>query len=349
MFTISVCMIVKNESGTLSQILSCAEKFADEIIVVDTGSSDNTVEIAKKFGCKIFSYPWDNNFSNARNFSFSKATRDYQMWLDADDFIDEKNIQKILNLKKLSSQNDAFMMKYLTGFDENDTPTLVYWRERLLKRESNFLWQGFVHEVIAPCGQIQYTDIEIEHRKRKVTNPKRNLMLYQIARKENHIFSAREQYYYSKELFYNNEIYSAIKNLKKFLKMENCYAPDSLDAHKTLCKCYIIQNDIDKAENILLSCIKKHSPTREIMCLFGQINDMKKQFEKAILCYNLVFSLPKDTFGFVSTIHNEVVPHIELSKLYYQTGQHEKAKEHHIKAKKLAPKHPAVLFNDKFF
>ena len=91
MKTLSVCMIVKNEEQTLDRILSKVVLFADEIIVVDTGSQDNTINIAKKYTSNVYSYMWQNDFSKARNESFRYATKDYIMWLDADDYIDTKN------------------------------------------------------------------------------------------------------------------------------------------------------------------------------------------------------------------------------------------------------------------
>lgn len=95
MVTISLCMILKNEEKVLSRCLESAADLVDEIIIVDTGSTDRTKEIASAYTSKIYSYPWTDNFSDARNFSFSKATMDYCMWLDADDIIESSEKRKI--------------------------------------------------------------------------------------------------------------------------------------------------------------------------------------------------------------------------------------------------------------
>ena len=76
MASVSLCMIVKNESEVLARVLDVAQKFADEIVVVDTGSTDRTKEIAKKYTEQIYDFQWIDDFSAARNFSFSKATKD---------------------------------------------------------------------------------------------------------------------------------------------------------------------------------------------------------------------------------------------------------------------------------
>lgn len=92
-------MIVKDEHDVLARCLVGARRFADEIVVVDTGSSDDTAEIAKKFTDKVYSFGWCDDFSAARNFSFSKATCDLVMWLDADDVVEEEDANKIVALK----------------------------------------------------------------------------------------------------------------------------------------------------------------------------------------------------------------------------------------------------------
>ena len=213
---ISVCLIVKDEEKVIARCLDCVKRFADEIVIVDTGSKDKTKEIAKKYTDKIFDFEWQNDFSLARNFSFSKASKDYIMWLDADDVIKEEEIEKIILLKKQMSA-DVYMLKYAIAFDKSGKSTFTYFRERILKRNKNFLWQGFVHEAISPSGTIERVDITIEHRKVCISNPKRNLLIYRDQLKRGRILNAREQYYYSKELFYNGYFRSCIKNLKKFL------------------------------------------------------------------------------------------------------------------------------------
>ena len=97
--TISLCMIVRDEESVLDRCLSCVKDIADEIIIVDTGSTDKTKEIAALYTDKIYDFKWIDDFSAARNFSFSKASMDYIMWLDADDVIDSENKKKLLNLK----------------------------------------------------------------------------------------------------------------------------------------------------------------------------------------------------------------------------------------------------------
>src|SRR6478752_10892384 len=93
-FSISLCMIVKNEEAVIERCLTSVRPVVDEIIIVDTGSMDHTKEIVSTFTNCIYDFKWIDDFSAARNFAFSKATKDYILWLDADDVITEENITK---------------------------------------------------------------------------------------------------------------------------------------------------------------------------------------------------------------------------------------------------------------
>ena len=99
MITISLCMIVKNEESVLERCLDSVADLVDEIIIVDTGSTDRTKEIATRYTDKIYDFKWIDDFSAARNFSFSKATMDYIYVADADEVIDDENSKKFKILK----------------------------------------------------------------------------------------------------------------------------------------------------------------------------------------------------------------------------------------------------------
>lgn len=171
MITISLCMIVKNEEDVLGRVLQQMQPIADEIIIVDTGSTDRTKEIAGQFTELVYDYPWQQDFATARNYACSKARMDYWMWLDADDVIRPDQQKQLLALKDtLDPHTDIVMMKYLTGFDQNEKNTFFYYRERLIKNQGRFFWQGKVHEAITPSGHVIYSPIEIEHRKVKAVD-----------------------------------------------------------------------------------------------------------------------------------------------------------------------------------
>ena len=209
---ISLCMIVKNEEHCIYRCLNSVKDFADEIIIVDTGSTDNTKNIACQFTEKIYDFKWVNDFSKARNFAFSKANGRYLFWLDADDYISEDNFLKLKDLKKnLDHSIDVYMLKYEIAFDKAGNSTFTYYRERLLKNDGSFCFLGAVHEAVVPHGKIEYLDISIKHLKDRAPDPKRNLKIYEELKKYRFL-DERELYYYGRELFYNKKYKQAISN-----------------------------------------------------------------------------------------------------------------------------------------
>ena len=98
--TISLCMIVKNEEKLHSSCLESVKIIVDQMVIVDTGSKDRTIQIAKNFGADVYQYPWCDNFSKARNESIKYATGDWILWMDADETLDPKSIPE---LKKITN------------------------------------------------------------------------------------------------------------------------------------------------------------------------------------------------------------------------------------------------------
>ena len=127
--------------------------------VVDTGSTDKTKEIAAGFTDKLYDFAWCDDFSKARNYSFSKATQDFIMWLDADDVILQEDQEQLAELKqRLQPEVSIIMMKYHTAFDDKGNPTFSYYRERLMNRRMQHRWTGVIHEAVS------YTHLDVYKR-----------------------------------------------------------------------------------------------------------------------------------------------------------------------------------------
>ena len=121
MTTVSLCMIVRNEEKVLARCLDSVRGIADEICITDTGSTDKTREIARKYGT-VQAFPWCDDFSAARNFSFAQARMDYTLWLDADDVLLSSDRQKLLALKaELDGTADVVMLPYFKTVREVET------------------------------------------------------------------------------------------------------------------------------------------------------------------------------------------------------------------------------------
>lgn len=344
---ISVCMICKNEQEVIVRCLECVKKFADEIIIVDTNSSDRTKEICKRYTDKVFDFKWNYDFSAARNYSISFASNDYVMWLDADDVIYEEDIEKINELKNEKNPYDTYMFKYVLTEDEYGNDGFYFYRERIMKRCAALRFYGFIHETVAPFGKITYKDIKIRHKKIGKGDPARNLFIYEMHLKNGAVLDARNVYYYAKELFYNGK-YDRCKNeLLRYLAMPNKYAPDETDALKTLSKCE--KND-SKALDYLFDALKRFKADAETLCLIASRFESSGKVKEAIDYYKFALCVEKnDLKGFVDQSYYYFIPLLSLTSLCYKIGEKDKAKQFHMIAKKIYPDNERVLFNDKFF
>ncbi len=188
MVTISLCMIVRNEEEVLARCLDSVHDLVDEIVIVDTGSTDQTKEIAGRYTDRIFDYEWTDHFADARNYSFSFATKDYVMWLDADDYFRDKDREKLKKLKEeLDQEVDSVVMEYHLAFDDCGNPLAMSRRNRIVKRSRQFRWHNPIHEYLFVEGNCYLTDIAVSHG-RVHENTGRNLrILEQIAEREGEV------------------------------------------------------------------------------------------------------------------------------------------------------------------
>jgi len=165
MVTISLCMIVKNEEKILARCLDSICKLMDEIIIVDTGSSDGTKEIAGRYTDQVYDFSWIGDFSAARNFAFSKASCDYIYSADADEVLDEQNQEKFRLLKETLLPEVEIVQMYYGNQLSHGT---VYnydkeLRPKLFKRLRTFCWIEPVHETMRLLPVVFDSDIEITH------------------------------------------------------------------------------------------------------------------------------------------------------------------------------------------
>lgn len=175
---ISLCMIVKNEENKLSAAIDSVAKIVDEIIIVDTGSTDQTIAIAKKYADLLIEVPWEENFSLPRNLAIDEATQTWILILDADEIISAEDLTGIPKfLETVDSNIDGLFMKivnqknFFLSNEEELFPAL-----RLFRNKPTHRFTGKIHEQIMsiPYERTQFTDFRIIHR--GFSNPQKNLI-----------------------------------------------------------------------------------------------------------------------------------------------------------------------------
>ena len=342
-------MIIKDEELTLDRILQKAVRFADEIIIVDTGSTDNSKNIAMKYTNKVYDYIWENDFSKARNKAFSYATMDYIMWLDADDDISDDSIKKLIRLKQYIVDTDVVMLPYNVSEDEFGNTTFSYFRERIVKNNGTFLFYGFVHEAIAPRGKIMHKNIPIMHKKVKNNDSMRNLNIYLAHKSVGHTFSPREQFYFACEYYYNGMYADAILELEKFLNMDHGYFENKIQACLNMVRIYISRKEYDKAIHYAYKSFEYDTPRSEILCELGGIYMMYREYTKAIYWYTLAIQKCNVNGGFHEVDKYGYIPCIQIGICYYYLGDIKKAYKYNHKALKYKPTSSVVIENEKLY
>jgi glycosyltransferase involved in cell wall biosynthesis len=166
MTPISLCMIVKNEQANLPAVLRTVEPLGAELVVVDTGSTDATVEIAKAAGAKVVSWAWRSDFAAARNVSLEHATRPWVLWLDADDRVPAGSVRRILDVAAgVPDKALSFLIKNTT--DQGSTGS-EFSQIRMFPNHPRLRFSGAVHEQVYPALvalglPLDYTDILVHH------------------------------------------------------------------------------------------------------------------------------------------------------------------------------------------
>ena len=346
---ISVCLIVKNEERVLERCLKCAKQFADEIVVVDTGSIDKTLEIARKYASILKQFDWCNDFSKARNFSFSLATKEYICWLDADDIILEEDIKKINALKNRKNLADVYMLKY-QFVDEFDNPTFVYFRERIVKNNKNYVWQDPIHEYLKIDGNIEYENISITHKPEKFKEAGRNLSIYREYSKT-HTLNARQKFYFARELYFNGLFLEAIEVFNNFLEDKTGWSENKINACLILAECYKAEN---KWEMVIISLLRSFEygiPQAEVLCKIGDYFLLQHKIKEAIYWYECASKKKTNlkSGAFVEPKYYTTYPCLQLCVCHFKLGNLKKAEFYNNKVLKFDKNNKSAQYNTQFF
>lgn len=143
---ISACYIVKNEAENLAKSIKSLKNQVNEIVVVDTGSTDNTMAVARKLGAKVYCFPWQDDFSKARNFALSKAKGDWLVLLDADEYFTAKTAGNIRQVIRQAQQADGLLIQ-MVNYDVDKAEIQDYFYQlRIVCNQQGLHYEGKIHE-----------------------------------------------------------------------------------------------------------------------------------------------------------------------------------------------------------
>lgn len=349
--TITLCMIVKNEENSLARCLDSVNGIADEVIIVDTGSTDRTRQIAARYTEHIMDFEWVDDFAAARNFAFDQATSEYILWLDADDVFEPQDRAKLIALKRsLDPAVDSVTMNYNLSFTADGQVAYSLRRNRLVRRDRHFRWIGAVHEYLEVSGHMLHSDVAVTHKKDKVYTD-RNLNIYRKREQAGEVFSPRDLYYFGNELKDHGQYEDAVAYYTKFLDTGLGWVEDQIAACQKMADCEAARKRPDQEIAALLRSFAYDLPRAEICCRLGGYFADREDYRKAVFWYEQATQAirPADPIVPVNEAAWTWMPHLQLCVCYDRLGNRTKAKEHNTIALAYHPTHPSMLYNEKYF
>src|SRR5258708_363835 len=195
--SLSLCLIVRNEEVHMHRVLRNASLYADEIVIINIGSTDRTKDIAMQYTQLVYDFPDPNDFSAARNFGIRKCTKDFIIYLDADDIILDKDA---LRIKDFLSQNpaDVYFSPYHYRYHKNDKIVRLL-RERIFRNNKYIFFKYPVYESLYSSAEVTDTiiDIAVYHRNINVLDSKKRSLLRNLSI----LLPALEKKEYTEDMF----------------------------------------------------------------------------------------------------------------------------------------------------
>lgn len=254
--TLEVVMIVKNEESCLKECLESV-KGADFLTIVDTGSKDKTLEIAKKYTDKVFEYKWDDDFSAARNFAKSKCEADWCLSIDADEVL-KSSIDDVRKVIEGATSQKTFDVNMIRKENKEQGHPLA----RIFRNIPEVEWKGAVHEIIYPIEKNP-TDIVIEYGYSKAheDDPDRNLRILKKAVAKDRK-NSRNLFYLAREYANKNEYEKGVFYCHEYLKYANGYQ-ERAHAYLILAKCYWNLGMANEARDVGIGAARENPDLRE--------------------------------------------------------------------------------------
>lgn len=342
MASLSVCMIVRDEEPVMERCMGVVSQFADEIVVVDTGSSDRTKEIALRYTPLVYDYTWNDDFAAARNASYAKATCDYIMWMDADDDMEPPDIARLRSLKESSlSEADVVLLQYRGDVGDGTGVFNAVLRDRIVRNGLGARWVFPVHETMLLEGDwnlLYRDDIVIHHRKLVVNDARRNLRIFEKSLAAGVRLDGYGKSYYCRELAAHGRYREAADVFDEMLTEGAC--EDDVDYAMPF---YIeSMQQMDRYRDLketLLLCRKSYRLSAAACCALGKCFLKERDDANAELWYRRALAVSGDLrdLRVHMGLYEKFLPLFQLSRIYSARGDAIEARRYFEKVRSLAP------------
>lgn len=318
---VSVCMIVKNEEKNLATALESAQGLADEFIVVDTGSTDRTIEIAESMGCKVITGGDPMHKANSRNLAMEHAAGDWIVILDADE-----KIQDPTKLRSHLAMTNAKGVHIRETYYRGELATMSFAQMRAWPRGA-FSYKYRAHEVPVPPDGVwprqEFTDMVFEHR--PDSSKAEWKLQYTLDRilmdVEENPGASRPVYYLGRQYRYLKRWEDALENLMKFLNMADRNNTDRSHAAFDASICFDALGDEEMRLVMLHQMVFENPNNRQGYCELAKCYHDKQQFNIAAGYLRCACEIPKmEESGYrYETLSPGIIAHL-LSRAYWRMG-----------------------------
>lgn len=264
MNTISAVLIAKNEEALLSRCLESVRGL-DEIIVCDTGSADKTIEVAKRYTDKVFNFPWNDSFCDARNSAKSHATGDWILSIDADEVLhDVSNVREAV---ALAEKKGSLAVNCRLIAEDNGQ---FFMFPRLFKNSPRCWWNGNIHNHLSVLGD-QIGDVRITHGYSPAhrLDPDRALRILEKDVKEHN--GPREMFYLGREYFYRQQYDKCVTILGRYVQLSRFLA-EKADAFLIMARSYWAMKMADDARDACVQSLIINANFKEAILLMAELS-----------------------------------------------------------------------------
>lgn len=345
---LSLCMIVKNEESVIKDCLESVQGVVGQIVVVDTGSTDNTVEICKKYGAEVYFYRWRDDFSAARNESIKYARGEWILWMDADERLDPGSVEKLKRLLVAEKKPVAYKM-----IIKNFKPDGSYYfsdAHRLFRNGMGIYFTGVIHEQVSPSvlslgGELRDTDIIINHlgysysgeKEKRKKERNRKLLLKYVNKEPRNAYA-----HYTLGQFYalEGDHHKALRHYLVAYKLNQLDRPLTGSLLNVMAESYIEIGEYERAEEFALRSMSLCPDQVGCYYLLYKLSSRKEEYSRCLKYLSKMLDMIPLVRAGKKSISSDVV--VDESRVLYtrvlcgvKAGKLESAKDDIIKILKM--------------
>lgn len=342
-------MIVRDEEQYLPAVLEATAGLVDEVVIVDTGSTDRTREIALEHGARLFDAPWEDHFGAARNTSFELCHSDWVLWLDADDRLPGPTRLELTELKKrLNDDVDAVVGPYHNDIAEDGLPLLIRYTPRLLRRQADIYWEGSVYErvVVAPGRSVPDPRLVVEHRPDRERRARTDKLRWSLL--EGAVASGDESP--SIRFHYGNHLYDRKLFREAAMMYRQYLAKDEEGADRYWAWVYLAESldavgDAAGVRDAATKAILEDPSRAEAYVTLGRLYFAAEEWSEAVPLFTAATAGRRPPYGLTRNADYVHAPWDYLSVCYEKLGQYDKSLEAGLKALRSNPQAARVKTN----